>query len=468
MGIRRLDDSCDLPNITLGLVKRGYSVTGKRLVLVGAGHAHLETFRCLHEMVRRGAHPVVINPSPYYSYSGLGPGVLSGRYRPEQGRVDVRRLVELRGARFLTDTVEAVEPGQGRLHLASGTRVDYDVISFNIGSTVPLDGFARLEGQWIAAKPIANFPVARQRLLELLRTNSRPRLLVVGGGPAGVEISGNLIRLLGRAGAAGQVVLAAAGQLLGRFPERARRLAAASLEQRGVRLLQGRRVLAVESACALLEDGQRLDADYTIIASGVQIAPLFRESGLPVGPAGGLLVNQYLQCVGRPEVFGGGDCIDFAPRPLDKIGVIAYHQNTVLRRNLAAALAGGSLHPFTPPSPYTLLFNLGDGTAVYIRGGFCWKGRPAFLLKDSIDQRFMKGLRRPRAGYSGGIGAGRGAVQPQVVRRNGTWVSGDESRGPAWSCPGRPGRRRTVQRSMPSAVVTFHSDHSEASSASAA
>ena len=50
--------------------------------------------------------------------------------------------------------------------------------------------------------------------------------------------------------------------------------------------------------------------------------------------------------------------------------------------------------PFSPPAPYTLLFNLGDETALYVRGGFCWKGRPAFLLKDSIDRRFMRTMQK--------------------------------------------------------------------------
>ena len=130
--------------------------------------------------------------------------------------------------------------------------------------------------------------------------------------------------------------------------------------------------------------------DYTIIASGVQLSALFRNSGFPVGPAGGLSVNQYLQCVDRPEIFGGGDCIDFFEQPLPKIGVVAYRQNPILLANLQAALNGRPLRAFQPRTVYTLMFNLGDGTAVYIRGGFSWSGRLAFLLKNRIDRRFME------------------------------------------------------------------------------
>lgn len=363
---------------------------GKQLVLVGAGHAHLSTFLNLHNLVRLGHQALVISLHPHYTYSGMGPGVLSGIYSPEQGRIHIQRLVELRGARFVVGTVEGIDPNKGRLFLTDGRKFNYDVVSFNIGSQVPVDSFRRLEGHWITAKPIDNFPVARRRLLDLLRSSQSPRLLVIGGGPAGVEISGNLARLLRDSGSGGGITLVAGSRLLKIFPPRVRKLAAASLSGRGIEILEGRRVTALEAGSAILDDGQRLATDYTIIASGVQLSDLFRSSGLPVGPARGLAVNSYLQCTDRPEIFGGGDCIDFAERPLTKIGVVAYRQNPILLANLQAALEAKQLRPFQPRSVYTLMFNLGDGTALYIRGGFSWIGRTVFFLKNRIDRRFME------------------------------------------------------------------------------
>jgi hypothetical protein len=58
--------------------------------------------------------------------------------------------------------------------------------------------------------------------------------------------------------------------------------------------------------------------------------------------------------------------------------------------NLRAALEAKQLRSFQPRSVYTLMFNLGDGTGLYIRGGFSWVGRPVFFLKNRIDRRFME------------------------------------------------------------------------------
>jgi len=360
-----------------------------QLVLVGAGHAHLSTFLDLHHFAAKGPPPLVITTHPHYTYSGMGPGVLSGIYKAAQGRIHIQRLVRLRGARFLSGTVEGIDPVRGRLFLADGSKVEYDVVSFNIGSRVPVSSFQPLEGRWIAVKPIDNFPVARERILELLREKPDPQLLVIGGGPAGVEISGNLSRLLAETGVAGRITLVAGSRLLKVFSERVRTLASASLHSRGVDILEGRRVRGLESGRAVLDDGRRIPADYTLIASGVQMSGLFQASGLPVGAKGGLAVNRYLQCVGHPEIFGGGDCIDFTPHPVAKIGVMAYRQNPVLLANLRAAMTGKPLRPFLPPSVYTLMFNLGNDSALYIRGPLSFRNRFAFYLKNRIDRRFM-------------------------------------------------------------------------------
>ena len=56
---------------------------------------------------------------------------------------------------------------------------------------------------------------------------------------------------------------------------------------------------------------------------GVRPNPIFKNSGLATGPDGGLRVNEYLQSIDHPEMFGGGDCIYFEKQPLDKVGVYA-------------------------------------------------------------------------------------------------------------------------------------------------
>jgi NADH dehydrogenase FAD-containing subunit len=140
----------------------------------------------------------------------------------------------------------------------------------------------------------------------------------------------------------------------------------------------------------VLENGAVHEPDVVFLALGVHPSGLFADSGIPTGPDGGLLVNEHLQSVQYPEIFGGGDCIHFRPQPLDKVGVYAVRENPVLLANLRAAAAGAELERFDPGRGYMLIFNTGDGRGLIVRNGLVLGGRWVFRLKDRIDRGFMR------------------------------------------------------------------------------
>ena len=104
---------------------------------------------------------------------------------------------------------------------------------------------------------------------------------------------------------------------------------------------------------------------------------------------GGLLVNKYLQCTAHPEIFGGGRCIYFKDRPLDKVGVYAVRQNPVLYQNLMVSLEETVLQPFDPGGDHRI-FNMGDDTGILRKKRLVFGGRLAFLIKDHMDRKFIR------------------------------------------------------------------------------
>ena len=110
-----------------------------RVVFVGAGHAHLYSLKNAGLLIRQGAEVIVIGPDQYHYYSGMGPGMLSGIYEPDDVRVDVQRLTESSGARFIKGHVIGIDPRRQNLLLDNGEKISYDIASFNVGSSVPMD-----------------------------------------------------------------------------------------------------------------------------------------------------------------------------------------------------------------------------------------------------------------------------------------------------------------------------------------
>jgi len=364
---------------------------GKEVVFVGGGHAHLTSLKNISTFKKLGHQVTLISSSPYHYYSGMGPGMLSGIYHPWEVRFHIKKLAEGRGATFIEAKVIKVDPLQHLLFLQSGEKVHYDVVSFNTGSDVPIESLtAELYDNIFTVKPVVNLLKARHVILEALRGGKELKFVVVGGGPAGVEISANLWRLLHENQGRGQITVIGGRRLLSDAPGKVRRLAVESLTRRGVEIIEGSHVKAVEKETITLSDGKRLGLDIAFIAIGIQPSSFFRDSGMPTGTDGGLLVNSYLRSVAYPDIFGGGDCISLEGRSLAKVGVYAVRQNPILFHNLLAALEGGKMAVFKPQNYFLLILNMGNGQGIFWKKNWVWENRLAFLLKDYIDRRFMR------------------------------------------------------------------------------
>ena len=362
---------------------------GKKLIIVGAGHAHLTVLKSLKDFVNAGHRVTVVSSSSLHYYSGMGPGMLSGIYRPEEIRFNVKKMSEDRGAAFVEDNVVKIHPRKKKIDLQSGKEIAYDVLSLNTGSYVPTLAPLPVDGSVFTVKPIEKLLVARHRIADDLKGKDL-KITVIGGGPTGVEVAGNLERLAKDEPGSCRITLIGGTQLLAGFSGRVRRLALKSLTSRQIQVIEGARATAIKDHIVELSNGDIVENDYIFMAIGVKPSSLFSDSDLPTGRDGGLLVNKFLQSVAYPDLFGGGDCISFEPRPLAKVGVYAVRQNPILLHNLMNMLNGGALQEFDPQDTFLLALNMGDGTAVVRWHTLVWGGPLGFALKNYIDRKFMK------------------------------------------------------------------------------
>lgn len=362
----------------------------KHLVLVGGGHAHMVTLKNLHTFIEQGYTVTVIGPSRHHYYSGMGPGMLSRTYSPDDIRFATEHVVTRQGGNFILDKVVRVNAQKKTVHLESGRSITYDVLSFNAGSYVPWDMVRGNHEDIFSVKPIETLLAAQERLLEFFNVK-KITVGIVGGGPSSIEIGGNIWQLA-RSTAKFQptIRIFAGSELMAGFPDKIRKMAYRSLQNKNIEIIEHDYAREIRSGQVALESGKNYPVDVIFLAVGVKPSTIFRESDLPTGPDGGLLVNRFLQSVSHPEIFGGGDCIYFQERPLDKVGVYAVRENPVLCHNLMASLEGGELLPFDPGGSYLLIFNIGGGRGILGKDGLIFDGRLAFMIKNYIDRKFMR------------------------------------------------------------------------------
>jgi NADH dehydrogenase FAD-containing subunit len=362
---------------------------GKHLVLAGGGHAHMVTLANIRLLRELGHRVTVIGPSDYHYYSGMGPGMLGATYEPDDIRFATRKHVEEQDGVFLRDSITGIDPAHRRLHLASGSSIDYDVVSFNTGSSVDLPEITGDASTIYTVKPIERLYEARQQIKERAEQQA-VSIAVIGGGPAGAEVAGNIRQLLHNCAHKTRVSLFAGHRFMTRFPDNVRHKSRNLLEKNGVLVHEYGYLQTIKDNTLIFDCGISEHADFIILATGVHPSSFFRQAGIATGPDGGLLVNRYLQSPDYPEIFGGGDCISFQPRPLDKVGVYAVRENPILFHNLKACLQGEELLPFDPGGDYLLIFNLGNKQGILHKKWQLFTGRTAFWIKDWIDRKFMK------------------------------------------------------------------------------
>lgn len=285
--------------------------------------------------------------------------------------------------------VTSVDGDNRTLFLEDGEKLPYDLASFNVGSHVPMNLIPGAEAEAFPVKPIENLERVREVILEKIKKGV-PRILLIGGGPAGVELAGNIWRLIQSNGAQARIILAnSADRLLPAVNEKAGRLAEQSLLRRGIEVVSNFMAASMAQGIARSQSGQELSYDVAILTIGIVPPRLFIDSNLETSKDGALLVNDRLQAKSHPEIFGGGDCIQIEGNPLNRVGVYAVREAPILFRNLMASIKGTNHITFKPQKRYLLIFNLGDGTGIFVRGWFVWRGKLAFTIKNRIDTGFM-------------------------------------------------------------------------------
>jgi pyridine nucleotide-disulfide oxidoreductase family protein len=357
----------------------------KRLLLVGAGHAHLEILRRLI-LEPTGVELTVVSLGPLHHYSGMVPGYLQGIYREAEIAVRVPDLVARAGGRIVEGRAVAVDPRAKRVKLEDGREVPYDLVSFAVGSNTAGIDDPRVAGEAQRIKPLERVVALREQL-----AREDGPVAVVGGGAAGVEIALAMAAVFEKARRPHQIAVLESGEeILSGYGGRFRRRARAVLEKRGIEIRVGSRVLAVHPEEVEMEGGLRIPSRLTVWLTGAVAWPLFQSSGLPLDERGFLWIDDALRSVADPDVFAVGDCGTLASHPeTPKAGVYAVREAPVLWESLKAAIQGGAPPRYEPQKKFLSILNTGDGRALLDYKGIVSHSRWAWRLKDWIDRRFM-------------------------------------------------------------------------------
>lgn len=372
------------------------------IVLVGGGHSHVAVLRRFAMRPEPGVRLTLVCRDTHTPYSGMLPGYVAGHYEFDEVHIDLRRLAQAAGARFVRDEATGIDRHAHTVTFAHRPPLPYDKLSINIGSTPRVGQVAGAADHAVAVKPIRAF---RERWGELLaRLAERPTeknaplcLAVVGGGAGGVELLLAMqYRLRHELEAQGRdpdtlqcALFTQSAEVLPTHNRRVRARFTRLLKARGVELHVNREITRVEAGKLIDARGQAFETDETVWVTQAGGAAWLEGTGLALNAQGFIRVNDYLQSVSDPDIFAAGDIASQDGRPREKAGVFAVRQGRPLADNLRASLIGRSLSAYCPQRQWLALISSGDRYAVASRGPLSWAGAWLWRWKDHIDRRFM-------------------------------------------------------------------------------
>ena len=363
----------------------------KRLVLLGGGHAHIEVLRDFVSRPDDAVSITLVSPFPDLLYTGMLPGCVAGHYTRDEIAIDLVRLAARAHAAFVRSSAVLVNPAMREVICADGTVMAYDVLSFDIGS-VPVGDVPGRAAHTVPIRPLHAALSGVERLFERARRGEIESVSIVGGGAGGVELAFAIDHRFRRDAIDPKPhvrIITDTPRPLPEFPEGARRRLRRLATARGIGSHTGAAVVEVGPRSIRLEGGLEFASDATIWVAGAGAPEIFRDSGIATDARGFLSVNERLQSISHPQIFGAGDCATNEADPRPKAGVFAVRAGPKLAANLRAALAGTPLEPWKTRRRFLVLLSTGDQHAIGSWGPLAWEGDWAWRWKDRIDREFV-------------------------------------------------------------------------------
>ena len=344
----------------------------KRILLIGAGHAHLAALRDFAEKPLYGAQLALVSPLPRQVYSGMLPGFLAGHYRLDEIQVDVAQVAARAYAEFIPGRIVALDSAQHVARLEDGRELAYEIASINAGSGVD----ASIPGAEHAV-PVKPF----EAFLERLQRERPARIAIAGGGVGGLEL-GMALRFRGAAVTVYSDRMPLDGALAERIVPALRRM--------GVDYRPGMGVSAIEPGPVVIAGAAQQAFDMVALATGPAPHHWLPPSGLQVDAHGFLEVDATLRSASNAAVFAAGDCASLKEHPEPKSGVFAVRQGETLVENLRRGLTRDALKPHPTRRRALQIVSCGAKYAIAERGSWSAQGRWVWRWKDWLDRRWLR------------------------------------------------------------------------------
>ena len=351
---------------------------------------------------------VVVDRHDYHTFQPLLYQLATGLLEQPAVGHSIRDLFDKQdNVRVHEDSVVSIDLDAREARFNELAPQSYDYLVLALGAEV---NFFGVEGAAEHGFPLYTLPDAvrlKDHVLERWEAADRDpslvddgalNVVVVGGGPTGVETAGALAELYNGVfkkdypdvapGTAKVTLVEASPEIFSMFKPNIQEYAKEALTKRGVEVRTGEVVASVTPKRVMLKSGDEIPAHTLVWGAGLQGNELVQSLGVELERGNRLGVDEQLRLPSHPEVFVVGDVAAITDakteQVLPQLGSVALQSGEHVGETIGRLVAGKEAEPFKYKDKGTMAM-IGRGSAVVqMLGGRTMKGAKAQLAWGTV------------------------------------------------------------------------------------
>ena len=360
----------------------------QRIVIVGGGFGGVKS--ALELSNKPGFEIVLISQTSNFEYHGALYRSATG-HSPMEVVIPIRDILKRsKNVTFVLDSISKIDPKRKLITSEIGNSYKYDQVIFAMGNVVNYFGIEGMEQASFSMTTIAQTIMLRNKLTELLKKpGASPNIAVVGAGPSGAEIAGEIQNFARRIARKYRIRMAhpkvtlieGSDRVLPAFDPVLSAHAYKRLHALGVQTRLHTKVNSCEPGKVCLS-GEDIDADLIIWTAGSRSSDFFMSHPKVFKlERGRVKVDEFLRADGQNNIFVIGDN---AATPFSGMAQTALHDAKFVTRNMLRVAREKEPVEYRPLKP-TYVVSIGDKWAVLENAHHKLSGRRAWMYRRRAD-----------------------------------------------------------------------------------
>ncbi len=350
-------------------------MTIKKLILVGAGPAHLQVLAAFKAAPRADTDVHLIAPYDQVVHTNMLAGMVSGHYSDSACTVELQQLFSNSPVKISYATPRGIDTGASHLQLSNGQVLRYDVLSLNANPNVDRGA---VEQQIPGAQKHAVFTYPAEQFAKLwpqVLAHAEQRALrisVVGAQGSSAALA---MALQHRLPHCRVTLITGHAPIANDYPLNVQQRVRKTLKRHNITVLQDK-CTAIEAGHIALQSGASVLCDVPLLTHQSDCHAWLHGSGLNLDTQGNLSTNAYGQSVLDAKVFS--------------VHVSATNAGQALTQNIRALLENQSAKaPIVLRSALSAI-TCGGRQAIASWASMSFQGKLAWRLQDVINQRWIR------------------------------------------------------------------------------